>query len=261
MGLITLISDWGLTDYYLAAVKGMIYKFYPEVKIVDISHNIQPFDSDEAAYTLRNSFQSFPDGTVHIIGINTEESIENIHTIAYYKKQYFIGSDNGIFSLIFDSEPDSIYEIEIPMESSVHTFSGRDRFAKAAAFVAKGGDPKELGAPRDNITQKLFFTPLINADALKGMVIHIDNYQNLITNITKSDFKKFTKGFDFEISFRTKNYKIYDIHDSYDDVDYGEIIALFTGDDILEIAINKGNAASLLGVHKKDPISIIKLYK
>jgi len=258
MGLITLISDWGLSDYYVAAVKGMIYGFYPEAQIIDISHNVQAFDSTEAAYILKNAYPSFPEGTVHIIGINTEESLTNIHTVAYYNKQYFIGSDDGIFSLIFDGEPDSIFEIEIPMESSLHTFSSRDRFAKAATHIAKGGDPSDLGARRDSIVTKILFAPPINDNALKGMVIHIDNYHNLITNITKSDFKKFIKGSSFEISFRAKKYKIYKIHDSYDDVIHGEIVALFTGDDILEIAINKGKAASLLGIRKKDPIVVIR---
>ncbi len=258
MGLITLISDWGLGDYYVAAVKGMIFKFHPEAQIIDITHNVQAFDSTEAAYILKNVYHSFPDGTVHIIGINTEESIKNIHTVAYYNKHYFIGSDDGIFSLIFDGEPDSIFEIEIPMESSIHTFSSRDRFAKAAAHIAKGGEPSDLGTPRDSILTKFLFAPPINDSALKGMVIHIDNYHNLITNITKSDFKKFTKGSSFEISFRSKKYKIYKIHDSYDDVIHGEIVALFTGDNILEIAINKGKAASLLGIHKKDPIVVVR---
>jgi S-adenosylmethionine hydrolase len=259
MGLITLISDWGIGGYYLSAVKGMIYKFHPEAQIVDVSHSIQPFDSTEAAYVLKNAYPSFPDGTVHIIGVNTEESLKNIHTVAYYNKQYFIGSDDGIFSLIFDGEPESIFELEIPMESSTHTFSSRDRFAKAAVHLAKGGNPEELGAPRDCILTKLLFTPPINENALKGMVVYIDNYHNLITNITKSDFKKFTKGSEFEISFRSQKYKIYKVHDSYGDVIQGEIVALFTGDDILEIAINKGKAASLLGIHKKDPIVVVRV--
>jgi len=258
MGLITLISDWGLSDYYVAAVKGMIYKFYPEAQIVDISHNIQAFDSIETAYILKNTYPSFPDGTVHIIGVNTEESLTNIHTVAYYNKHYFIGSDDGIFSLIFDGEPDSVYELEIPMESSLHTFSSRDRFAKAAAHIANGGELSDLGAQRDGVVKKILFAPPINENSLKGMVIHIDNYRNLITNISKSDFRKFTKGSKFEISFRSKKYKIYKIHDSYDDVVHGEIVALFTGDDILEIAINKGKAASLLGIHKKDPIVVVR---
>ena len=106
MGVITLISDWGSNDYYTAAVKGMIYKYYPEAQIVDITHEISPFDVDEAAYVIRNAYKSFPDNTVHIIGINTEESLNHPHSVVYYNKQYFIGSDNGVFSLIFDNEPE-----------------------------------------------------------------------------------------------------------------------------------------------------------
>ncbi|MBC8320818.1 MAG: SAM-dependent chlorinase/fluorinase [Bacteroidetes bacterium] len=261
MGIITLISDWGLSDYYVAAVKGMIYKFHPEAKIVDITHQIQPFNSAEAAYILKNTYKSFPDGTVHIIGINTEESLKDVHIVAYYDKQYFIGTDDGIFSLIFDDEPDSINELDIRLETSSHTFSSRDRFAKAAALLLKNGNPEELGPLRQGLVKKMLFNPVINEDSLKGMIIHIDNYNNLITNITKNDFKKFTSGAQFEISFRSQKYKVSEIQDSYGDVRPGEMVALFTGNGILEIAINKGKAASLLGIHKNDPILITRLRK
>ncbi len=256
MGMITLISDWGTSDYYVAAVKGMIYKFHPQAQIVDITHQIQPFDSAEAAYILKNAAMSFPDGTIHIIGINTEESLKDMHIVAYYNKHYFIGTDDGIFSLIFDSEPDKIYELDIPLESSNHTFSSRDRFAKAAAHLSKGDPASELGPEKNDIKNKLLFKPVIIENSLKGMIIHIDNYQNLITNITKEEFKKFVSSSGFEISFRSQKYKVTELHDSYGDVRPGEIVALFTSNDILEISINKGKAASLLGINKTDPIVI-----
>ncbi len=256
MGIITLISDWGSSDYYIAAVKGMIYSFHPEVNIVDITHQIQPFNSAEAAYVLKNASKSFPDNTVHIIGINTEESINHVHIVAYYNKQYFIGTDDGTFSLIFDTKPDIIIELDIPMEASVHTFSSRDRFAKAAAHLSKGGNIEELGHNKENIATKMLFKPVIQVDTLKGMIIHIDNYGNLITNISKDEFVKFTGTMDFEISFRNQKYKITNLHESYGDVRPGEIVALFTSNDVLEIAINKSNAASLLGINTNDPIVI-----
>lgn len=259
MGIITLISDWGLSDYYVAAVKGMIHKFHPEAHIVDISHKIQPFDSSEAAYILKNAYPSFPEGTVHIIGINTEESLKEVHIVAYYDKQYFIGTDDGIFSLIFDSEPDSIFELDVALESSTFTFSSRDRFAKAAAHLLKGGKPEELGPAKKGLVKKMLFKPVINEDSLKGMIIHIDNYHNLVTNISKDEFKKFTSGSNFEISFRSQRYKVSKMHESYGDVRPGEIVALFTGNDMLEIAINKGKAASLLGIHKNDPIVVTRV--
>lgn len=256
MGVITIISDWGLHDYYLSAVKGMIYRYNPEARIVDISHQVAPHDSAEAAFLLKNSFPSFPDGTVHIIGINTEESISRAHTVAYYEKQYFIGTDDGIFSLIFDHEPDAIIELDIPMESSIYTFSSRDRFAKAAAMLSQETKLEELGFPKEKLVEKLLFNPPVMEDVLKGIVIHVDNYKNLITNVKREKFYDFVKGCDFEITFRKKKYKIYEIHEAYGDVRPGEIVALFAGSNMMEIAINNGKAATLLGVRKGDPLVI-----
>ncbi len=261
MGIVTLISDWGTSDYYVSAVKGMIYKFNSAAKIVDITHQIKPFDKVEAAYILKNAFQSFPDGTVHIIGINTEESLKNVHIVAYYNKQYFIGTDDGIFSLIFDHKPESIHELDIPMESSNHTFSSRDRFAKAAAHLAQGNPPEDLGPSKENLVSNMLFNPVIIEDTLKGMIIHIDNYDNLITNIDKNEFTGFIAKSNFEISFRSQKYKVTEVNQSYGDVRPGEIVALFTGNDMLEIAINKGKAASLLGIQKSDPIVITRFEK
>lgn len=260
MALITLISDWGTKDYYSAAVKGVIYKYHPDARIVDITHHIEPFNSSEAAYVLKNAARCFPENTIHIIGINTEESISHPHIIALYENQYFIGADDGIFSLIFDHDPELIVELDIPQETSSHTFSSRDRFARAAAMLSSGTKLEELGSKSDSLVSKMNFVPVEQEDTLKGMIIHIDNYQNLITNINIKKFKDFTKGYSFEISFRNQKYKVIDIHDSYGDVRPGELSALFTSDGFLEIAINKGKAASLLGILKNDPI-VVSRYK
>lgn len=256
MGIITLISDWGTRDYYVAAVKGMIYRFHPDVKIVDITHQIEHFNATEAAYVLKNAARSFPDNTIHIIGINTEESLNHVHVVAYYNKQYFIGTDDGIFSLIFDHKPEKIVVLDIPLESSSHTFSSRDRFAKAATHLSLGGSIEDLGPEKHDLENKMLFSPVIQEDTLKGMITYIDSYDNLITNITRDSFRKFISGSKFEISFRNRKYKVTEILDSYGDVRPGEIVALFTSNDILEIAINKGKAASLLGINKNDPIAI-----
>ena len=261
MGIITIVSDWGLHDYYLSAVKGMIYRHCSDARIVDISHQVTPHDSAEAAFLLKNAFPSFPDGTVHIIGINTEESLSNGHTVAYYEKQYFIGTDDGIFSLVFDHKPEKIIELTIPMESSIHTFSSRDRFAKAAAMLIQGTAIDDLGSPVEELKEKFLFNPPIVEDVLKGLVIHIDNYKNLITNINQNAFLKFVDRYDFEIAFRNNKYKIFEIHEAYGDVRPGEIAALFTGNEMLEIAINSGKAATLLGIRKGDPLVITRKEK
>lgn len=258
MGLVTLISDWGTRDYYVSAVKGMIYKFDPDVHIIDITHQIEQFNSAEAAYVLKNASKSFPDNTVHIIGINTEESLNHVHVVAYYEKQYFIGTDDGIFSLIFDHEPEKIVVLDIPLESSTHTFSSRDRFAKAATHLTKGGSIDDLGYEKKSLETKMLFKPVLQEDILKGIINYIDGYDNLITNISRDIFREFVSGRKFEISFRNRKYKVTEIMESYGDVRPGEIVALFTSNDILEIAINKGKAASLLGIEKSDPIVITR---
>lgn len=249
-----MISDWGLHDYYTAAVKGMIYRSFPEAKVIDISHEIKPFDVNEAAYVLKNAYKNFPDGTIHIIGINTEESLEHPHVVALYDKQYFIGTDNGVLSLIFEKDPDKLFVIDILQDSPNFTFSGRDRFVKAAVHLAKGGKPEELGSEKVRLTNKLAFEPVVDNETIKGMVIHIDTYENLITNISETLFREKVKNKKFTISLRSTDIKA--IHDSYGDVPPGETVALFASSGMLEIAMNKGNAASLLGVHEKDSIII-----
>ena len=254
MGIITLISDWGLNDYYAASVKGMIIKSLPEVRIVDISHQIKLFDIEQAAYILKNSYQSFPDGTVHIIGVNTEESENHPHSVAFYNNHYFIGTDNGVFSLIFDGDPDKLIYLDILQDSDKFTFSGRDRFVKAAVHLAKGGKIEKLGAERGEMKKKILFEPVVNHDTIRGIVAHIDTYQNLITNIPKDLFLKKTKGRKFTISLRTATLKR--ISHSYGDVPNGEVVALFSSNGMLEIAMNKSKASSLLGIKRKFPVII-----
>lgn len=246
MGIITLISDWGNSDYYTAAVKGMILSQLPETRIVDITHQIEPFNSTQAAYIIKNAYKNFPEGTIHILGINTEESINHPHTVAIYDKHYFIGTDEGIFSLIFDGEPEQMIELEIMQDSENFTFSSRDRFVKAAIHLLKGDPIEQLGSQKKELKKKLLFEPIVDPNYIRGVVVHIDSYENLITNIPKSLFKKVVGNKKFSISFRSDS--VSKISDSYGDVRPGEVVALFGSNNMLEIAINQGNAASLLGI-------------
>lgn len=254
MALITLISDWGANDYYTAAVKGMIYKNYPEANVIDITHQIKPFDVEQAAYVVKNVYENFPDGTVHLIGVNTEESINHPHSIAFYRQQYFIGTDNGIFSMIFEEEPEKLIILDILQDSGHFTFSGRDRFVKAAIHLAKGGKIEELGNEKGEMKRKLQFEPVVDKDAIRGVVAHIDTYQNLLTNIPKQLFTEKAKGKNFTIFLRSTS--VNQINESYGDVPVGEVVALFSSSDMLEIAINKGKAASLLGIKRKFPVIV-----
>lgn len=254
MAIITLTSDWGLRDHYSGAVKGAILTKMPEATIIDISHTIPSFEIEQAAFVIRNAYRNFPDGSVHIIGINTEESDKNPHTVVEFNKQYFIGTDNGIFSLIFDSKPDKIVELNIPQDSDFFTFSSRDRFVSAAIHLARGKKIEELGNLKDKIIKKILLKPVIDNDVIKGHVIYIDSYENIITNIREQLFREICMGRKLSIFFRT--YEIKKISRSYTDVPVGEILALFDSNGHLEIAMNQGNAAGLLGLDYKDLIRI-----
>lgn len=254
MSIITLTSDWGLKDHYCAAVKGTILSKMPEANIVDISHIIPSFDIEQAAFVLRNSYKNFPSGTVHIIGINTEESDKFPHTVMESEGHYFIGTDNGIFSLIFDNEPDKMVELNIPQDSNFFTFSSRDRFINAAVHLCHGKPIEELGGKKKDFIRKILLKAVVDNNIIKGHVVYVDNYENVITNITESLFNEISKGRKFSILFRT--HEINKISSSYTDVPIGEILALFDSNSHLQIAMNQGNAAGLLGLSTRDMIRI-----
>jgi len=254
MPIITLTSDWGLKDHYLGAVKGAILSRLPEAMIIDITHTIPSFNSEQAAFILRNAYPNYPKGTVHILAINTEESEKFPHTAIRYNGHYFIGTDNGIFSLLCDKPPDKVVEIQVPQDTDFFTFSTRDRFVKVAVHLAKGGKIEELGKVKNKILEKILLKPVIDKDVIRGHVMYIDSYENVITNITEPVFSENRKGCKFSIFFRS--YEIKKISRSYQDVPPGEILALFDSNRYLEIAINQGNAAGLLGLDYKDMIRI-----
>jgi hypothetical protein len=254
MPVITLTSDWGNKDHYLASVKGAILKQIPEARIIDISHKISPHNLTEAAFVIKNCYRDFPLGTIHILGISTEESEECPHTAVLADGQYFIGADNGIFSLIFDDPPEKIIEITLIQDTEHFTFSSRDRFVKAAAVLAESGDISKLGHERDSLTEKILFAPVVEPNLIKGLVIYIDNYENVITNISLEKFKEIGKNRKFTIGCRGN--EIHRIHESYSDVPVGEILALFGTNGHLEIAMNNGTASSLLGLYMNDPVRV-----
>ncbi len=254
MAFITITSDWGLKDHYLASVKGAIYKRLPEAVLVDISHQIAHYNIMEAAFVIKNAFRNFPEGTVHIIGVDSEASVNHPHTVVFAHGQYFIGADTGIFSLIFEETPELIYEITTYQESDVFTFPARDIFVKVACHLAGGGKPGEIGVQRGSFNILKVFNPVIEPDSIRGVVIYIDGHENVITNITRDDFTSVGKGRKFTLFFRGE--ELDRIQTAYSDVPQGEVLALFGATNFLEIAIHKGNAAGLLGLDINESVRI-----
>ena len=255
MAIITLTSDWGQADYYVAAVKGAIFSALPDATVVDITHNIEPWDIASAAFIIKNCYKNFPEGTIHIIAVETEESSEKPHIALKANGHYFIGTDNDIFSLILGDTPYEAVTIEVIQDSDFFTFTTRDRFVKVAAMIAKGLPFSEIGHPYPEIRKCITVQPTIDANAIHGTVTFIDSYENIVTNITKELFDKLRNGRAYDIKFG--KYKVEKISKSYTEVGVPDIVALFGTHGFLEIALNHGKAASLLGISREYSVDII----
>lgn len=252
----------GTRDYYVSAVKGAILTQLPEASIVDISHHISPFDIVQAAYVLSNAYPSFPKGSVHIIGVNPETDVSTSHLCVAHDGHYFIGADNGIFSIMFEMPPRDVYELKLSHDSDDLTFPTRDVFVKAACHLARGGTPEIIGSSREGIRQAMVYRAITEGNTIKGSVIYVDSYGNIITNITQDLFKEIGRGRPFTILFRREDYDITEIHTAYNQVPEGEKLALFSASGNLEIAINRGvegsggGASKLFGLRLNDVITI-----
>jgi len=273
MAIITLTSDFGLKDHFTGATKGAIYSELPDVNIVDISHNVSPFSIPEAAYIIQNAYSSFPEGTIHIIGIDSEINAENKHIAVKLDGHYFICANNGIMSMICSEiVPEKIVEINI--HDKIQTsFPVLDVFVKVACHIARGGTLEVIGKAINSIKPIKNIEPFVNDDKTQivGSIIYIDNYGNVVTNIKRNFFENIQKGRDFEISAR--NYKFKKIHLKYSDIvnfeipaekrqDEGRKLVVFNSGGFLEISVFKSNpctvggASSLLGLKIMDAVSV-----
>ncbi|MGI9548270.1 MAG: SAM hydrolase/SAM-dependent halogenase family protein [Flavobacteriaceae bacterium] len=273
MAIITLTTDFGHKDHFVGAIKGTVYQELSDAKIVDISHSISPFNIQECAYILKNSYKAFPPGTIHIVGVDAEPTVENKHIAVYVDGHYFITANNGVISLITtEIKPEKVVEVDIrnPAQGS---FPVLDVFVQVACHIARGGKLEVVGKEFNELKELKEFTPrMINSGkTIVGNVIYIDNYGNVITNIQKSLFEAYRNGRNFEILARNK--KITAIHNKYSDIiDYtqekgkrkgpGDLLALFNSSDYIELAIYKsdlntvGSASTLLGLDYRDTITI-----
>ncbi len=273
MPIITLTTDFGEKDHFAGAVKGAIYSELSDVKIVDISHSVSPFSIPEAAYIIQNAYCSFPKGTIHIIGIDSEISKENKHIVMKLDDHYFVCANNGIMSMVCSEiAPEKIVEINIHKKIKT-SFPVLDIFVKVACHIARGGTLEIIGKQVHEVKPIKNIIPFVNADKnqIIGNVIYIDNYGNVVTNIKRKFFEEFQKGRPFEIYAR--NYKFKEIFSKYSDIvnfdidedkrhDEGRGLVVFNSSNYMEIAVYKsncatvGSASSLMGLNMMDTVTV-----
>jgi S-adenosylmethionine hydrolase len=272
MSIITLTTDYGLKDHFVGALKGKILSEFADAKIVDISHDIDPFNTVEASYIIGVAYNSFPKGTVHIIGVDMEMNKENLHIVMQWNDHYFIAADNGILSMLSQKiVPQKIVAINI--HDRLHdSASDLDVFVKVACHIAKGGLLNIIGKEITAIKQVTNLQTAVASDtnSIKGHVIYIDHFGNVVTNISKKQFLDVAKGRPYEIVMKTRNiktilpnYSAIASSDKYAIKNYeGEKLAIFNEAGFLEIAVFRsnpatvGSASSLLGLNYRDVIVI-----
>ncbi len=279
MSIITLTTDYGLKDHFVGALKGKLLSEYSEVQIVDISHDIDPFNTLEASYILGASYKSFPKGSVHLIGVDSERNKENQHIAILWNDHYFICADNGILGMLTQKiVPQKIVSINIHDRLEVDA-TDLDVFVKVACHLAKGGSLNVIGKEINEIKHVTELQASVSADkkTIKGYVVYIDHFGNVVTNISKQFFLDVAKGRPYEIPMiqrrnQKKSSPIKNIWPKYSDIanassynikNYeGDKLAIFNEAGFLEIAIFRsnpmsvGSASSLLGIGFRDVITI-----
>jgi S-adenosyl-L-methionine hydrolase (adenosine-forming) len=247
MPLLTLTSDIGHQDYLVAAVKAQLLKINPEFTIIDISHSISPFNYPQTAYICRSAFKNFPPYSYHIILVNLFEKRPEQLLLAFHQDQYYLCADNGLLNMILEGKPELIIGIPLEKTALKNTIFCVDAMGKVVDQLVQGESIKNIGTPDINYTEKNPLRPLLDNNWIEGQIIFIDNFENVIVNITREQFEEQRKGRSFRIVFK-RDEVIDHISETYADVAQGEKLALFNSANYLEIAINKGNAAGLFGL-------------
>jgi S-adenosylmethionine hydrolase len=256
--IITLTTDFGHKDHYVGSMKGRLLGENRDFIIVDISHEIDLFNTLEASYVIGAAYRNFPKGTVHLIGVDCERTAFTKHVVMYWQDQYFIAADNGILSFLTHKyQPEKIYEINIHHLYDDNT-DAIDILLVVASHIAKGGSLDVIGREIKELKEIKLQQAHVAADgtAIYGQVIYVDQYGNCISNISKALVKEQARGREYYVSFGGK--KITKIHKTYSDFSgitnedklkqkEGDVLALFNSNQNLEIAIYKSNPKTFGG--------------
>jgi len=273
MSIITLTTDFGIKDHFVGALKGKIISDFAEARIVDISHHIDLFNVSEASYVIGAAYNSFPKGTVHLIGVDAELTNKNTHIAMQWNDHYYICADNGILSILTRKVvPQRIVEINIH-DRLPSGSTAMDVFVTVACHLAKGGSLSVIGREIQSLKETNELKAVVASDknSIKGYVVYIDHFGNCVTNISQKLVKEVAKGRNFEITFSTKTiksvksgYSDFAVNEKFSLKDYeGEKLAIFNEAGYLEIAIYRSNpltvgtARTLLGLKFRDVVNVV----
>ncbi len=247
MPLLTLTTDIGEKDFLAGAIKGQLLRYQQDFNIIDITHSLSAFNYPQAAYICRHAIRNFPSGTFHLILVNIFDEASDYLLLAEHNGHFIGCADNGLLTMILGEEPQKVVKVALDQQTQKSTLFFTNAFAKAVHGLHNGKTIEEVGDVEVKIKVKNALRPMVGDNWIEGQIIFIDNFENVIVNISKIDFEEQRKGRNFSIVFK-RDEVIEKISNSYADVPEGEKLAFFNSAGYLEIAINKGNAAGLFGL-------------
>ena len=263
MKVITLLTDYGITDSYVAEVKGAILKINPDATIIDISHDVGNYDIASGAFHMARSVPYFPEGTVHVGVVDPGVGSSRKAIIVKAGGMWFVGPDNGLLAPAAErlgyEQAWEITNTGLLPEKVSDVFDGRDVFGPIGALLSKGVSPDEIGVKLDDIIRLPEFKAEIDGDTVKGNIIHVDGFGNAVTNITYETLSSLgvTGETRFKVTIGDHGYTLPYVR-RFSAVKEGEPLLLVAGGGYLEVSVNQGNAAKRLGLSKGTMVRLEK---
>jgi len=259
MTIITLLTDFGSSDYFVGAIKGVILSINPNATIVDITHEISPQDIEAAAFNLLSCYRDFPKQTIHVAVVDPGVGSDRRAIVLECADQFFVGPDNGLFSWICAREKDwtatHITNQKFFRKPASNTFHGRDIFAPVAAALSSGHQPEEFGPALTGIVQLPSLRPAtINENTIEGRIIHIDRFGNCVTNFTRQTLESQRQATSWRITLKDR--EIDSFRDFFADSQPHEVFAILGSAGFLEISVRNGSAANLLEVKRGQSVQL-----
>jgi len=257
--IITLTTDYGTNDHLVGTLKGVILKINPEVTIVDITHNVAPFDLLDGALAIGSAYTYFPPRTIHVVVVDPGVGTDRRPLLVSADNQYFIAPDNGVLSLVYERQQDVVVRHANAehyfLQPLSKTFHGRDIFAPVAAWLSKGWQPASMGEDINDFKRFALPRPKSADGVLKGIVMRVDTFGNLVTNFRAEDLPESSSNDGTAaVDFKIGSQQISRLVATFAQGNAGEPIAYLGSSGYLEIAINKGNASRTLGIGRGTPV-------
>jgi S-adenosylmethionine hydrolase len=260
--LIALLTDFGVRDHYAGTMKGVVLGICPEATLVDISHDVPPHDVLTASLELAACYKYFPAGTVFLVVVDPGVGSSRRPLAAEAGDYRFVAPDNGVLSAVFKETPPKrvveLTERRFARPTVSRTFEGRDRFAPAAAWLAKGTELRALGRTFTDYLRLAIPDPVVTEDEIRGEVLRVDRFGNLITNIDRRSFDRLGRPGEVTLEIRAGDHRVGRLVTTYAEITPGEVCSLFGSTDHLEVAANSASAADTLGLGRGAAVLVVR---